>query len=230
MSESHIQEQINGINQKLDLILEEIHLQKQRREQVDDLMTDLNLVSRDAFKASVEMLDNAGVELDGDALRNLLMKFIRNIGMLNDLFDLMESAYDFTKDAGPIVQQMGLDAIHKMGEMESKGYVDFIKEGSRVVDQVVTNFSAEDIRQLSDNVVLILQTLKNLTQPQMLKAMDNAISVYQHIETDNIPEYSIWGAFKELRKPEMKKGMGFIITFLKNLSKQTGSEQLTKQE
>jgi uncharacterized protein YjgD (DUF1641 family) len=33
---------------------------------------------------------------------------------------------------------------------------------------------------------------------------------------------------KEMRKPEMKRGVGFIITFLKNLSKQTGMGELTK--
>jgi uncharacterized protein YjgD (DUF1641 family) len=38
------------------------------------------------------------------------------------------------------------------------------------------------------------------------------------MDFDNIPEYSVWKVMKELRSPEMKKGIGFLITFLKNLS------------
>ena len=52
----------------------------------------------------------------------------------------------------------------------------------------------------------------------MLQAMNNAVNVFQKLEVDNIPEYSIWKAMKEMRSPEMKKGIGFMISFLKNLS------------
>jgi uncharacterized protein YjgD (DUF1641 family) len=50
--------------------------------------------------------------------------------------------------------------------------------------------------------------------------MNNAVSIYQHMDMENIPEYSIWSAMREMRSPEMKKGIGFFITFLKSLSKQ----------
>jgi uncharacterized protein YjgD (DUF1641 family) len=63
-----------------------------------------------------------------------------------------------------------------------------------------------------------MDTLKNITQPEMLQAMNNAVNVFQKLEVDNIPEYSIWKAMKEMRTPEMKKGIGFMISFLKNLS------------
>ena len=48
--------------------------------------------------------------------------------------------------------------------------------------------------------------------------MNNAVYIYQKLDIDNIPEYSMWKAMKEMRTPEMKKGIGFMITFLKNLS------------
>ena len=71
---------------------------------------------------------------------------------------------------------------------------------------------------MADNVVTIMDTLKNITQPEMLQAMNNAVNVFQKLEVDDIPEYSIWKAMKEMRTPEMKKGIGFMISFLKNLS------------
>jgi uncharacterized protein YjgD (DUF1641 family) len=38
------------------------------------------------------------------------------------------------------------------------------------------------------------------------------------MNVDQVEEYSMWKAFKELRSPEMRRGIGFIMTFLKNIS------------
>jgi len=64
-----------------------------------------------------------------------------------------------------------------------------------------------------------MDTVKNLTQPEMLKSMDTAVKVFSNMETENIPEYSIFKVIREINKPEMKKAWGFLFTFLKNMSK-----------
>lgn len=219
-----VQEQINAINRKLDIVLEEIYVQKQKRQEVEDLVTDLSIIGNDVFKASVYELDHAGVELDSEALKSLFFKLLRNVGTLNDMVEMMESASDLVKDVSPIVHQMGLQGISRMNELEQKGYIDFIKELFNIADNVIQHFSKEDVRALADNVVTILETVKNLTQPEMLGAMNNAVNIYKNIETHNIPEYSLWKAFKEMRSPEMKKGIGFMITFLKNIAEDASAE------
>jgi uncharacterized protein YjgD (DUF1641 family) len=215
-----IQGQIDTINKKLDMLLEGMKLQQQKREETEDLVKDLSIVGNDMFKTAVVELDKAGVELDTEALMGLGFKALRNIKTFYQLFDALESANDFIKDAGPIVQDAGLTAIKHLHEFEEKGYFEFIRESGRIMDNIVTTYSKEDMRLLADNVVTILDTVKNMTQPDMLKAMNNAVSIYQHMDMENIPEYSIWKAMREMRSPEMKKGIGFFITFLKSLSKQ----------
>ncbi len=215
---TELQTQINAVNQKLDLVLEELVIQRQKRQALEDLMADFNIIGTDLFKATVHELDNAGIEIDGDQLKNLLFRFLRNVGTLSELMELSESMVDLAKDAGPIVTQMGMDAIQKMHELEQKGYFEFFREVSTVFDRIITHFSPEDVKLLADNVVTILETVKNLTQPEMLLAMNNAVNVYKKLDMDNIEEYSLWRAFKEIRSPEMKKGIGFIMTFLKNIS------------
>lgn len=215
---SDTQVQINDINQKLDLILEELAIQKQRRLALEDLATDLNLIGNDLFKATVDELDHAGVELDTDQLKSLFFRLLRNAGTLNEILQMAESMVDLSKDIGPVLTQMGLDGIQKMHALEQRGYFEFLKEVSGIIDNIVTHFSAEDVKLLADNIVTILETVKNLTQPEMLGAMNNAISVFQKLEIENIEEYSLWKAFKELRTPEGRKGIGFIMTFLKNIT------------
>jgi uncharacterized protein YjgD (DUF1641 family) len=220
MTEQKIQFQIDEINKKLDLILEEIFLQRQNREATKDLLEDLSIIGKDIFKNTVIELDKAGVELQGEAVAGMGIRLIRNIDNINDFLDTLESINDFLKDASPIAQQVGLDAIQKLHKLEQKGYIDFFRELMKVLDNIVVGFSKEDVKALADNVVTILNTVKSMTQPDMLEALNNGVKVYKSMDTKNIPEYSLWKAFREMQSPEMRRGLGFMITFLKNLVKE----------
>jgi uncharacterized protein YjgD (DUF1641 family) len=187
---------------------------------MNDLMDDLSIVGKDVFKNTVIELDKAGVELKGEVVASTGIKLIRNIDNINEFLDTLESINDFLKDVTPIVQQVGLDAIKKMNELDQKGYIEFFKELSKVLENIISHFTPQDVKELADNVVTILETVKGMTQPDMLLAMNNAVNVFKNLDKKDIPEYSLWKAMKEMRSPEMKKGLGFMITFLKNLAKE----------
>ncbi len=221
MENSSLQTQIDDINRKLDLVLEEVLAQKQTRQSLEDLSSDLTIIGKDVFASTVTELENAGVEVDGEAVKMLVLKLVRNIDTISEVFELMESGRDLLKDLSPIVQQVGLDGMHLMHEFEQKGYFDFMRESTKIFDNIITHFSTEDITLLAENIVPILETVKSLTQPEMLKAINSALVVYKSIDFDNVPEYSMFKAFKELNSKEMRKGLGFIITFLKNIAKAT---------
>lgn len=218
MAEKDLQKQIDDINVKLDAILECATAQKLRSERMDDLVADVNIITRDAFRSTVEELDRQGVELNWDDLKFLSFKFLKNVDKFTYVMDTFDSVYDLMQDLGPVVREVIIDTIRKMAEMEQKGYFEFFTELMRAMDTVVTHYSGEDVKLLADNIVTIMDTVKNMTQPDMLQAMNNAVTVFQKLEVDDIPEYSLWKTMKEMRSPEIKKGIGFMITFLKNLS------------
>jgi len=218
MAEKDLQKQIDDINVKLDAILECATAQKLRSARLDDLMEDVNIITKDAFRTTVEELEMQGVELNWDDLKFLGFKLMKNVGKFTFVMDTFESLYDLMQDLGPVANEVIIDMIRKMHEFEQKGYFEFFAEISRAMDNIITHYSGEDVKLLADNVVTIMDTLKNITQPEMLQAMNNAVNVFQKLELDDIPEYSIWKAMREMRSPEMKKGIGFMISFLKNLS------------
>lgn len=220
MNEVTTQEQIDAINRKLDFLIEEVMLQKQARESREDLLNDLSLVGKDVFKVTVEGLDKAGIEIDTEALSAIFIKLVQNLGRINDLLDTFESLHDLVTDASPIIHQMGFEAINKMAEFERKGYLDFIRELGRAGENILNHFTPEDAKLLADNIVTILGTVKRATQPDMMVAMNNAISVYGSLDMNKFEEYSVWKVMRELQSPEMKKGMGFLINFVKNLARQ----------
>lgn len=224
MAEKNIQTQIDEINSKLDFILEEIYEQKQARENINDLVQDVSIIGTDVFKTTVVQLDKAGVEIDGEVISNMGLKLLRNLENFNELLETLESAQDLVRDLSPIIHQVGLDAIHKMNELEQKGYIDFIKELTSIVDNIVTHFSTEDVRALADNIVTILETVKNLTQPDMLQAVNNAVMIFKNLDPTDVPEYSMWKLMKEFRSKEMRRGLGIMITFLKRMAAEESTE------
>ncbi len=212
------QDQIKEINQKLDLLLEHVNQQRLRSEMAEDLISDVALIGKDAYDSTVTQLEDQGVDLDGEALQQLLFKLLKNAHNFSMILTMVESMGDLMKDLGPVAIEAGHDVIEKFHQFEQKGYFEFLKESSKIMDNIVAHYSVEDIRMLADNIVTILDTVKNLTQPDMLRAMNNAFNIFKDLDPTSVPEYSIWKLVREMNSREMKRGIGFIITFMKNLT------------
>lgn len=220
----NVQEQINQINQKLDLLLEYVGEQKLKSETIEDLVADVSIISKDAFSSVVDELDRQGIELNVDDIKLLAYKLVRNVNNFSQVMDMFESVTDLLKDAGPIINEVGIDFTHKLHEFEQKGYFEFFKELTNIMDNIISSYPPEEVRALADNIVTILDTVRNITQPDMLHAINNAVSIFKNLDTNDIKEYSLWKAFREMNTPEMKRGIGFMITFLKNLSKESNNK------
>lgn len=218
MTEHNIQTQIDQINHKLDLILEEATLQKQNRDIVVDLVDDLAIVGKDAFKGMVDSLDNAGIEVDGNQVNYLILNFIRNINNMNMLFQTLENITDFLKDASPIIKQIGIDATDKFNELDNKGYFEVLNQLTIALDTIMSKYSKKNIENLSGNIITVMETLMAITDPAVMKKIEIFARTYKEIDHESVPEYSIWKVMRELNKPDMKKSIGFIMTFLKKIN------------
>ncbi|MBT8379834.1 MAG: DUF1641 domain-containing protein [Ignavibacteria bacterium] len=218
MEEVKTQTQIDEINSKLDLILEEIELQKKHRREMEDLKDDLFRVGKDVYETAVTELEEVHDHIKTGDIVHLGKKLLRNVNNLNRAFDQLESTRDFLHDISPLVRESIIDTMNKMDEFDRKGYFEFIKELQKAGDNVVTSFTPNDVKQLGENVVTILNTIKNLTQPDMLQAINNAISVYKNIDVKVDENISLFGLMRELNTPEVKRGLAVGLKFLKNLA------------
>jgi uncharacterized protein YjgD (DUF1641 family) len=186
---------------------------------MDDLIEDVSIIGKDVYDTTVKALDEHEVVLEPDELRELGVRLAQNIGNFNSMLDTLGSTLDLFRDVGPIANEVIIDTTKKLHEFEQKGYFEFFKEAGQIIDNVVTHYSAEDVKLLADNIVTIMDTVKNLTQPDMLKSIDNAVKVFSSMEMEDVPTYSIFRVMREMNTPEMKKALGFFVTFMKNLSR-----------
>jgi len=191
MANEHLQEQINELNRKLDRVLEYVEIQHRKREEWDDLVSDVSLVTKDAFNNTVQILDKAGIEIDPDSIQGLLIKLLRNLDTLNEMMEMMESVKDFFKDATPIFQQIGLDTVNKMNELDQKGYIDSF-----------------------------LDIMKNLTQPDNVAALQRISQALNDVKMDDEKDdKSFWQLFKQLRSPEIRKSLSYSMRLLEEINK-----------
>ncbi len=218
MEEKNIQEQVNEINKKLDFILEEMNLQRTRRKEMEDLKDDLMRVGKDVYQTAVVELEGVHDYLQTGDVLHLGKKLLRNVNTINKSIEQLESLRDFLQDFSPISRESVIDLMNKLDELDRKGYFQFLKEFKNIADNIVTSFTVEDVKALGDNIVTILNTVKNLTQPDMLHAINNAVSVYEKLDITVDEKISYFTLFKRMNTPEMRRGIAFAIRFLKSLA------------
>jgi len=218
MVDKYLELQLQTIDKKLDLISEELAVVRRQREELNELKQDLTIITKDLFSTAVdEFEDIAPFVQTGDFL-HLLKKILQNTRNITNVMTQFESGLDFFADVKPISKDLFNNILEKLNDLDQKGYFQFIKELMNVADRVVEHFSEEDVKLLGDNIIIILETVKELTQPEMLTAINNAVGIYQNLDPTDTPQYSIWKVMRELNTPEMKKGIGFVITFLKKIT------------
>jgi uncharacterized protein YjgD (DUF1641 family) len=218
MADQNIELKLKSIDQKLNLITEELAVVRRQREELNELKQDLTIIAKDLFSTAIdEFEDIAPFVQTGDFL-HLLKKILQNTQNITMVMTKFESGLDFFADAKPVSKELFSATLEKLDEIDQKGYFQFIKELINVADRVVDHFSEEDVRLLGDNIITILESVKGLTQPEMLTAINNAVGIYQNLDPKDTPQYSIWKVMRELNTPEMKRGIGFVITFLKKIT------------
>lgn len=209
------------LEEKVDLILEYVNQQRLKSEAVEDLVADASIIGKDIYDSTVKALDDQNVEIYPEELSELGIRLVRNIRNINTMLDFMESMTDLARDVGPIANEVVLDGTKKLHEFEQKGYFEFFREMGNILDNIITHFSPNDVKLLAENIVTILETVKNITQPEMMQTLNNAVNIYSSMNIDDAPQYSVWKLMREMNQPEMKKALGFFVMFMKNLSNNT---------
>ena len=216
MAEREIQEQLTELRQKMDLILEYVSVQNQKREEIDDFVEDAGIIIKDVVKQTSVILEKSQVELDHVDLPSMLIRLLQNLGTFQEMFEMMESASDFMKDVTPILHQAGLDAVNKMNDLDSKGYFEYIRELGNFVDKWIQVFTKDDLVRLQGNLENIAGIVRNLSDPELMKGMNNMTLAIAKVKPDDkLDDKSLFGLFKQLNSPEVRKSLSYALRLVK---------------
>ena len=127
-----------------------------------------------------------------------------------------ESVSELAGDLSPVARQ-GMQSMSRVLEdAEAKGYIDFARGGAEIVDKVVTSFGKEDLDALGDNVVLILETVKEMTQPEIMQMLRSTFLYASEIDETEEPP-GLFALLGRLRDPAARRGLYRLVFLLESL-------------
>lgn len=155
------------------------------------------------------------IEAKMDRLTDQL-SVLTNLGMVSEL------VADVT-ELGPDVMASAVDLLD---EVDRKGYFRFAGAAVGVADRVVTNFDEHDVELLGDNVVAMLEALREVTQPEMLaflSRMVDAVHTQQEaVDEESADPPSLWALARQVRDPDVRRGMARALNTLRSVAVETG--------
>jgi uncharacterized protein YjgD (DUF1641 family) len=111
------------------------------------------------------------------------------------------------------------NVVETLDHLEREGYFAFARGGWYVVEQIVAEFDEEDIRALGDNIVTILKTVRNMTQPEIMALANNAVNAMRYDEPGD-SQTSLLGLVRELGNPKVRKGFARLLNLVKVMADQ----------
>lgn len=226
-------ERIGVLEAKIDLLTEQLAIltadaehRRRQRESFEDLTGDLSRVSHDAMALATRELDTLSQTADLADVVVLLRRLVEVAPTLDRMLVALTSVAELVDDAAPLGTDLMAMLTERLDEIDRKGYFAFAGAAVGVADRVVTSFDEHDVELLGDNVVAILEVLREVTQPEMLvflRRMLDAVQTEQAaVEAEQATPPSLWSLVRQLRDPDVRRGMNRALHTLRTVSVETG--------
>lgn len=120
---------------------------------------------------------------------------------------------DVAHVAGPAMQLLS----ERLARLEQEGWFEFAEHGAGVLGKVVEAFDGEDVDALGDNIVTILETVRSMTQPDVMTLVGRTTGELRHAVAVDTPAPSLPHLLGELREPEVKRGFERLLVVLRSM-------------
>ena len=177
----------------------------------------------DAVPVAKAALDKVTAHLEEDACRfegvaSLAHGLIRNADVFESWLGPLRKLTALAEELGPIATPAVSSLTNHLQQLDEKGWFSFAREVAGVADSVVTSFSDEDVRQLGDNIVLILQTVRQMTQPEIMGMLGRVAITLKDGDSDDAEKVpSTRALLRQMREPEVRRGMARLLATLRGI-------------
>ena len=215
-----LHEKIDILTQQVAFLTSQAEKQQRRQQSFDELKDDMIPIGNHLIKLTIDELADIGDEFQIEDILYLLKRVLRNTTMLMELFDRMEGLMGIADEAEILGKQVFNFTVEELDRLERDGYFGFARESWKIAERVVTEFSEDDVKALGNNIVTILKTVRNMTQPEIMALANNAVGAIQE-EIPKDEKVSAWALLRELGNPQVRRGMARMLKLLKALDEQT---------
>lgn len=223
-----LEAKIDRLTDQVAMLTADVERRNRQRESFEDLTADLSRVSSDAMMMATRELESLSQTADlADTVR-LLRRLVEVAPTLERLLVGLTAISEFIDDAAPMGTDVMAMVTDRLAVAEQKGYFAFASAAGGVAERVVANFDERDVELFGDNIVVILETLREVTQPEMLAFVNRALTAVKFEQTAVAAEPaeppSLWSLLREIRDPEVRRGMARALHTLRAVSIETGPQ------
>jgi uncharacterized protein YjgD (DUF1641 family) len=209
-----VEERLDRLAIQLEYLTGELQRQRHDRERWRELVDDLSPLVEQAMGMAINHLAEDDCQFSD--LWKLAHTFVQNAAVLEAWIGPLRTMSALADELGPLAAPAASSLNDKLQQLDERGYFRFLREASAVVDKVVTSFTEEDVRLLGDNIVLILQTVKQMTQPEVMGLLGRTALAIREDSGDGRGETpSLLALLKQIRDPQVRRGLGRLVATLR---------------
>lgn len=212
-----VEDRLDRIAAQLDVLTQEVARQRLEREKWRELQDDVMPVARAALASLGGDLEAVQGVASAEDLLRLARKLGAALPAIEGAVGQLDSLRELGADAAPLMRPAFATLTERLAAFDERGYFKFAQSGMGVVDRIVTSFSEEDVEALGDNIVLILQTIRDMTQPEVMSFLRRTMQSVQEEEPTAEPP-SLFGLLREMRDPQVRRGFGRALGMLRSMS------------
>lgn len=210
---------LDALTAQVAYLTEQAHAAELAREERAELMRDAQPIMNDLMRLATEQIQEVEEYVSPDDLLRVLKKLLRHGPQIEQLIDQLDTVMGLMEVAGPISKEAYNKAEIVLDTMDRKGYFAFARGGMQIADNVVTSFSEDDVLKLGDNVVLMLNIVKDLTQPEIL-GLVRSIVAQSEVEVGKPVNTSLPALLGQMRDPDVRRGLALTMRLLKVVGSQ----------
>jgi uncharacterized protein YjgD (DUF1641 family) len=214
-----LHKKIDTLTTQVAFLTKQAEIQQRRQQEFDELKQDMIPIANHMIKLTIDELAEIDPDFEIEDFFFLIKRLLRNVPLMLSMFDRFEALMGVTDEVELLGKQVFSTAVENLDQMEQDGYFAFAREGWGIVEQIVTEFSEEDVKALGENIVTILTTVRNMTQPEIMAMANNAIGAIQEVPPE-IETPSMLSLLRELSNAKTRRGMARMINLLQVLDEQ----------
>jgi tRNA 2-thiouridine synthesizing protein E len=154
--------------------------------------------------------------MDTQGLHERLETLSAQVAFLVEQQKKRQELYD---ELSPILREVLGAATEKLDAVEKRGWLQFAGALGEVATRILDHYSADDVRALGGAIVAILDTVRAMTQPEVLAIVGEAGAALQH--ADEAQPIGMLGMMRASRDGDVQKGMAVLMELLRHVGRAT---------
>lgn len=219
---AELERKLNVMSEQMDLLVDELREQRLRRKQWDDLRSDLSPIAGEAMALASSELEAIQEWVQPEDIMHLLRRVLRNTKNVEIGLARFESLMDLVDDTGPLTSEAFTKVLVTLEDLDRRGYFEFATAGLGVADKIVAAYSKEDIDALGDNIVQMLNIVRDLTQPEILavarRTLDAAQDQRAAADLEPAEPPGLFWLASRMRDPAVRSGLARAFNTFKAVS------------